>query len=178
MVGKNEIDIIILAGLLQGPAHGYQLKQRIDVSFGQFYINLSTGSLYTRLQKFEADGLVEGRREQQEKLPDRKVFKLTEAGRKRLVELVATPIEMTSTMWPELHDFTVHALLFNLITREQRRKVVEPFIERAERQYRVGTDALKKYGKKMDFFSTATMQRGMETCTENIKYFHSLLETD
>lgn len=178
MVGKNEIDIIILAGLLQGPAHGYQLKQRIDASFGQFYINLSTGSLYTRLQKFEAEGLVEGRRERQEKLPDRKVFSLTEAGRKRLIELIATPIELTSTMWPELHDFTVHAVLFGLITPEQRRKIVEPFIERALRQQKASKYALETYGKEMDAFSLMTIKWGTGIIEGNLKYFRSLLEME
>jgi DNA-binding PadR family transcriptional regulator len=178
MMGKNEIDIIILAGLLQGPAHGYQLKQRIDISFGQFYINLSTGSLYTRLQKFEAEGLVEGRREQQEKLPDRKVFQLTEAGKSRLFELIATPVEMTSTMWPEMHDFTVHAVLFKLISKEQRRAVVMPFIERAELQQKSGMHAMEAYAPQMDTYMLATMEWGMRTIDENLKYFRSLLEME
>jgi DNA-binding PadR family transcriptional regulator len=177
-MGKNEIDIVILAGLLQGPAHGYQLKQRIDASFGQFNVGLSTGSLYTRLLRFEAEGLVEGRREPQEKLPDRKVFKLTEAGRDRLIQLIATPVETTGTMWPELHDFTVHALLFQLITKEQRQQVLAPLIDRAEQQYRKGKEALDRYGSEMDFFSLSTLKWGVETCAENIRYFKSLLERD
>ncbi len=177
MMGKNEIDIIILAGLLEGPAHGYQLKQRIDLRFGQFYINLSQASLYSRLQKFESESLVTGRIDQ-EKLPARKVFTLTEAGRRRLLELIATPVEMTGTMWPEMHDLTVHAVLFSLISRDRRRAVVMPFIERAERQQGKGQHAIEQYRSLMDPFMLATIEWGMKSVAENLKYFYSLLEMD
>ena len=81
-------------------------------------------------------------------------------------------------MWPELHDLTVHAVLFGFITMEQRRKVIEPFIERAKRQQQAGQHALETYGKEMDAFSLMTIKWGIEMIKINLVFFNSLLEAD
>jgi len=178
MPERIEIDIVILSAFLQGPAHGYELKQRIDISFGQFYMRASTGSIYTRLAKFEELGYIEGWREQQEKFPDRKVYQITDAGRKRLVQLIATPVQVTSQTWPELSHMVVHAVLFGLIPKEQRVPIVTPFLEAYRQQLVVGREAQKKYGPRMDKFMNYTMDWGLKAAEENIKYFEALLALD
>ena len=177
-MGKNEIDIIILGSFLQGPAHGYQLKQRIDASFGQFYVKPSTASIYTRLQKFEAEGYIEGRREQQDKLPDRKIYQITEAGKKRLFGLVATPIKVSTMALPELHHLIVHAIFFSFIPKESRKKVVQPFVDANLGQKASFEAAMKKYGDSMDEFTLLSMEWGAKVASENVKYFKSLMAVD
>ncbi len=87
-----DMDLIIL-GVLQGmPMHGYQLRQQIEASFGKRFFNMSNSALYPKLAKLEADGYIQSRREQQEKVPDRKVYEITAAGRQRVHELVVAPI--------------------------------------------------------------------------------------
>lgn len=178
MTGKNEIDIIILGSFLQGPAHGYQLRQRIDMSFGQFNLKISTGSLYTRLTLFEKSGYIEGRREQQEKLPDRTVYQLTDGGRKRLIEMIATPIKSSGINWPELQHLLVHAIFFSFISREERIRVVQPFIDANRKQLEAGKKALKNYGSHMDLFSLISMEWSLNMALENHRFFESILKAD
>ena len=94
---KNEIDLVILGILMGAPLHGYMIKQAIEGSYGDRYFKLSNSALYPTLARLEKEGYIEGKRELQETVPDRKVYHITEAGRKKLVELVATPIEPSTT---------------------------------------------------------------------------------
>ncbi len=70
-----------LLGLLtMGPMSGYDLKQRIEISIGNFWKE-SYGQIYPALRKLECDGLVVS---EEEGKAGRKVYRLTEAGRERL----------------------------------------------------------------------------------------------
>lgn len=78
-----------LLGMLSiGPMSGYDLKQRIELSIGNFWTE-SYGQIYPALRKLEGDGLVVG---EDKGKAGRKVYQLTEAGRDRLEEwLGVTP---------------------------------------------------------------------------------------
>ena len=116
------MDMIILGTLISGPQHGYQLKQNIEASYGKRYISVGNSTLYPRLARLEAEGYIEGHREAQEKIPDRKVYTITPAGMKKLHDLAATPLK------PGDHPFDVglHTVLFRLLTPEERKNVIEP----------------------------------------------------
>ncbi len=66
--------------LTMGPMSGYDLKQRIEISIGNFWKE-SYGQIYPALRELEADGLVVS---EQEGKAGRKVYCLTEMGRERL----------------------------------------------------------------------------------------------
>jgi DNA-binding PadR family transcriptional regulator len=177
-MGRAETDIIILGHFLQGPAHGYELKRRIDQSFGNTYINIINSLLYPRLAELERDGYIEGHREMQEKVPDRKVYQITDAGRKHMRELVATPIKIKKGVLPDLMDLTVHAVFFFMITKEEREKVTRPYYEAYMAVREKGHDALKKYGPKMDPFSRTMTEWGVEYVDSGIKVLEKLQSID
>jgi DNA-binding PadR family transcriptional regulator len=66
---------LLLAALLDGPAHGYELMRRLEGQAGGRW-RPSPGSVYPLLQLLEDEGLVRGRDSE-----GRKVFELTERGR-------------------------------------------------------------------------------------------------
>ncbi len=66
---------LLLSALLDGPAHGYELMDRLEQFSGGSW-RPSPGSVYPLLQMFEDRGFV--RSDEQE---GRRVFALTEAGR-------------------------------------------------------------------------------------------------
>jgi DNA-binding PadR family transcriptional regulator len=68
---------LVLAALLDGPAHGYELMDRLESSSGGSW-RPSPGSIYPLLQMFEDKGLVESRESE-----GRRVFALTGAGREQ-----------------------------------------------------------------------------------------------
>jgi DNA-binding PadR family transcriptional regulator len=72
-----------LLGLLaQCPAHGYELHQKLAADLGQVW-HLSLSQTYNILNRLESQGYIAGSLQEQEKLPARRLFHLTEAGQQR-----------------------------------------------------------------------------------------------
>jgi DNA-binding PadR family transcriptional regulator len=74
---RGMVPDLVLAALLDGPAHGYELMDRLESSSGGSW-RPSPGSIYPLLQMFEDKGLVESRESE-----GRRVFSLTDAGREQ-----------------------------------------------------------------------------------------------
>jgi DNA-binding PadR family transcriptional regulator len=74
-VPKGNVRGLLLAALLDGPAHGYELMRRLEEQAGGRW-RPSPGSVYPLLQVLEDEGLVRGRDSD-----GRKVYELTEPGR-------------------------------------------------------------------------------------------------
>ena len=74
-VPKGNVRGLLLAALLDGPAHGYELMGRLEGQAGGRW-RPSPGSVYPLLQVLEDEGLVRGRDS-----GGRKVYELTERGR-------------------------------------------------------------------------------------------------
>ena len=70
----------LLALLAGGPAHGYELKQAMEQQFGAVLPPLNAGQIYTTLSRLERDGLVEDDAVAQNGRPNKRVYRLTEAG--------------------------------------------------------------------------------------------------
>jgi DNA-binding PadR family transcriptional regulator len=74
-VPKGNVRGLLLAALLNGPAHGYELMRRLEGQAGGRW-RPSPGSVYPLLQVLEDEGLVRGRDSD-----GRRVYELTERGR-------------------------------------------------------------------------------------------------
>ncbi|MGI5454584.1 PadR family transcriptional regulator [Streptomyces sp. CA-249302] len=74
---RGRVPSLLLAALLDGPAHGYELMDRLESSSGGTW-RPSPGSVYPLLQSFEDSGLVEA-----SEVQGRRIFALTEAGREQ-----------------------------------------------------------------------------------------------
>src|SRR5438876_286581 len=81
----------ILAMLASSPAHGYELKRELEHHFGAALPPLNTGQIYTSLARLERDGLVDADRVAQDSRPNKRVYRLTDAGRVARADWVAQP---------------------------------------------------------------------------------------
>jgi len=72
---RGMVPDLVLAALLDGPAHGYELMDRLEAAAGGNW-RPSPGSIYPLLQMFEDKGVVESH-----EADGRRVFSLTTAGR-------------------------------------------------------------------------------------------------
>jgi DNA-binding PadR family transcriptional regulator len=72
---RGDVRPLLLAALLDGAAHGYELIRRLEEKSGGQW-RPSAGSVYPTLQQLEDEGLVSGREQD-----GRNVYELTEAGR-------------------------------------------------------------------------------------------------
>jgi DNA-binding PadR family transcriptional regulator len=69
-----------ILGLLSiAPMSGYDLFQAVERSVGRFW-PVSKSQVYAELARLEPAGLIQGTDVHQERLPDKRVFRLTEAG--------------------------------------------------------------------------------------------------
>jgi DNA-binding PadR family transcriptional regulator len=67
------------------------LKQALDARFGGVLAPINAGQIYTTLGRMERDGLVRSHGVEQDSRPNKRVYELTEAGRRALDEWLAAP---------------------------------------------------------------------------------------
>lgn len=90
MARSQQTDLAVLGALSLGPLSGYAVREGIRDVLGQFWSE-SFGQIYPALSRLEAKGQVErlaGTRQGSSR------YALTTAGRERLRELLASPIEL------------------------------------------------------------------------------------
>lgn len=80
----------VLATLLDGDVSGYELAKRFDASVANFW-QATPQQLYRELRLLEQQRLVSGRAVRQQRRPDKRVYRITEAGRHALREFAAEP---------------------------------------------------------------------------------------
>lgn len=80
------IEILILRRLRSGPAHGYELRKRVERTTG---VVLHNNSLYPALKRFEEAGAVTKTAQPQDGRPPRLVYTLTEVGHELLHDMLA-----------------------------------------------------------------------------------------
>ncbi|MFE0641990.1 PadR family transcriptional regulator [Streptomyces sp. NPDC058877] len=80
----------VLAALLEGEASGYDLAKIFDVSVANFWA-ATPQQLYRELERLAEAGLITARVVEQERRPNKRVFSITESGRRDLAAYTATP---------------------------------------------------------------------------------------
>jgi DNA-binding PadR family transcriptional regulator len=81
----------LLALLAKEPAHGYELKARLEQTFGDAYPSTNVGQIYLTLQRLERSGLVCGQTVVQSARPNKRVYELTAAGREAVATWAGEP---------------------------------------------------------------------------------------
>jgi PadR family transcriptional regulator, regulatory protein PadR len=84
---RGNTPTLVLAVLENGPQHGYAIAREINRRSGQS-LQCKQGTLYPALYALERDGLVQGEWEQAAGQRPRKVYAITEAGRKELARRI------------------------------------------------------------------------------------------
>lgn len=80
------IEILVLRHLTGRPAHGYELRKRVERTTG---VRLNNNSLYPALRRFEEAGAVTMTEQPQEGRPPKLVYTLTPLGRELLHDMLA-----------------------------------------------------------------------------------------
>jgi DNA-binding PadR family transcriptional regulator len=91
----TRVEVVVLGMLSERPMHGYDVLERFRASGMRCWTELSRASAYQVLKRLERDGLVAGKAQAGREGPDRRVFRITRAGRDRLaagaVEMAGMP---------------------------------------------------------------------------------------
>lgn len=112
------IEILILRRLRSGPAHGYELRKRVEQTTG---VVLHNNSLYPALKRFEEAGAVTKAAQPQDGRPPRLVYTLTEVGHDLLHDLLA---DLSPDQAADEAEFLARLGQFSLLTYAERAAVL------------------------------------------------------
>ncbi len=123
-----DVKTVCLGMLIDGDASGYDLKKQFESTFAHFFA-AGYGSIYPALSSLAAAGLVGCREIAQEGKPDRKVYRITVAGRQHLLAALEDPAPSHKVR----SEFLATMCFAHLMTPEQIDIVIASRVEELER---------------------------------------------
>lgn len=117
---------LCLSVLYDGEATGYDIRQLCADGEFSYFVEASYGSIYPALAKLEDEKLVASRTEQQSGKPARKVYIITDAGRRAFAEELSGPLGEDVFRSP----FLLFARFAHILPRELVEQRVTEFLER------------------------------------------------
>ncbi len=123
-------EFILLAQLMNGPAHGYLIAKIINDIIGPF-ARISYGRLYPLLAKLEENGLISAEVDGSGKQHDRqlRIFHITDAGRMRF-QLLMNDTNLNPGEYQKLFAYKVTA--FSHISGADRLRLIDHFINHCQ----------------------------------------------
>jgi len=80
----SKVEVVVLGLLAEEPLYGYDLIERFRTRSMGFWVEIGKASVYQTLRRLERGGLISGRSQEGPEGPDRRVYRITRAGRDRL----------------------------------------------------------------------------------------------
>ena len=112
----------LLGILMTGPKHGYELHGYMSARMNEFW-QLSMSQVYALLSRLEHEGLVISRQEWQESRPAKKIFSLTQTGKRRFLSWVQSPVQ-------HVRDFRIEFMAKLFFIRELRLRQGDSLVDR------------------------------------------------
>ena len=103
MANKN--DLVVLGLLFEQDRYGYEIIQEVKARDFEQWANINPASIYNHLNKLEKSGALSSRLEKVGNSPERKVYSITEEGRKLLSDMVVEALSSDSCA-----DYAIGAL--------------------------------------------------------------------
>lgn len=166
-------ELIILGMIYFNPSHGYALKKNVKYYFGNPHFKLNNNVLYSTLRKLEKNGFITGKEMHNEKM-NKKIYHITDKGKKHLIDLVATPAK------PEIDDFDfkVQAVFFNIIPRETRIKVVKPLYDAKLEMYQETLKKKEENGPNMPPIALTVLEYGIKDLENSLEFYEKLMDIE
>ncbi len=118
---------LCLAVLFETEASGYEIRKLVTGNGFAYFVEASFGSIYPALAKLEEEQLVTSRIENQEGRPAKKVYSITEAGRREMLDSLFEKLD------PDV--FRSEFLLFARFAPHLPRSLVEDRLKERIAQY-------------------------------------------
>jgi PadR family transcriptional regulator, regulatory protein AphA len=170
----------LLGFINYGPMTGYELKKFFDTTVAHFW-NAELSQIYPALKAMESEGLVEMKVEVQEDRPNRKVYSITEAGRREIVKWLAEPAEPDQVREPMLIKVFFGASvskqdLINVLQLEAaRHREYQKELEIAVTWCSRFAEAVG-LGKQAPFWQL-TIDAGLRVCRAEMEWAESAIQT-
>ena len=122
---------------------GYEIKKHFEESFAHFFV-AGYGSIYPALGELTRADLVSCQDVAQAKRPDKKVYRITDAGRARLADALAT----TPPRHKVRSEFLVLMYFAHLMTRERLAEVLDERVRDIDRMLECIDNAFPDEGNR------------------------------
>lgn len=132
---------LCLSILYNGEASGYDIRRMCTEEEFAYFVEASYGSIYPALAKLEEDGLVSSRTEQQDGKPSRKVYSITDAGRRAFAEQLSEPLGEDMFRSP----FLLFARFAHILPRDLVEQRCNEFLARQQDGRKRLEDAVGEY---------------------------------
>lgn len=119
-----DIRSVILGLLSERDMTGYEVRKKFSLSFS-FFSELSYGSLYPALKALEKDGLISMQEEVEQSPRRRKVYRITESGRKIFLSALTAPVAIKR----QKSEFLMRLFFFSDLTSDQQKMLVTTYVE-------------------------------------------------
>lgn len=115
-----DIEVLILAQLMKGPKHGYEIKKNIGFVMSNNKI-INNNTLYPKLKLFEERGLVISKEEPQPRRPNRFVYSITAEGEQVFHERLN---DFTEELIRDESEWTIRLAYYEVFEPEARRRLL------------------------------------------------------
>ena len=153
------VEILILRRLRSGPAHGYELRKRVEETTG---FVLHNNSLYPALRRFEEAGAVTKTAVPQQGRPPRLVYTLTEVGQELLHDMLA---DLPDEQAADPNEFMARLGQFSLLNSTERATVLASRTRAVRHQlahFQVMRDLATAHGERWGALVTGELIRRHE----------------
>ncbi len=123
-----DVQSVLLGFLMRSSMSGYDLRKAFAMSFS-FFSGLSYGSIYPSLKKMESRGLISKHVDIRDGAPNRKVYTITEAGKRVFLDTLRSPFVPEQPR----SAFLMRLFFFANLSREEREAIALAQIDSIER---------------------------------------------
>lgn len=172
MKKAEALEFAILGTLQDGPAHGYELRKRLNRVLGTFHA-ISFGSLYPALKALCARGEVT---EQADESSSRRkiVYAVTDTGSKRFQHLL-------SNAGPEAWEDDVFGLHFAFFSRSDtavRTSILEGRRMRLAERRALMRESLARTREQIDAYTLELARHGLEGVENEMRWLEGLIAAE
>jgi DNA-binding PadR family transcriptional regulator len=159
------VSAFILYYLNMKPTHGYEIQKFLQVSGVEQWTKIQSGSIYYALTKLEKEKHIRVLREERTDSRIRKVFEITESGRKQLRHEMAAELDKPISNIGSMKFFIEPVL--STLDKEEMREVITRHIKKLQEQKESWE---KWYHIKVDESASGLARLSFEMTIENIGY--------
>jgi len=123
---------LVLLGILsysKKPMHGYEIKKQLEEWAVGEYSRISYGSIYYNLERMEKEGLVTSKSVKNSRRPERRLYSITEKGKKELLKLLRKNYFEIERPY---YSFDIGVCMMPLMQREEVLKALNKRIRMAK----------------------------------------------
>jgi DNA-binding PadR family transcriptional regulator len=171
-----DIRSMLLGFLMRGSMTGYELKKKFTISFS-FFSGVSYGSIYPALKKMEQEGLVALKVKIQDGSPNRKVYTITESGKKAFLEALAAPYMIETPK----NAFLARLFFFAYLEPEERSAAAKNYldsIQEVRKNLKAVEPQIKGRADRFQFLCYSFGVRFYDDLVENVSWIARELEEE